>query len=179
MFLQLFDAGRLTDAQGRVADGRHVTVVMTSNLGNSAISAKAGFAVGPETVAPDRAARADEANADLRRFFRPELLNRIDDIVAFRSLDEADVRRIARPLLSALTTRVRKTHGVLLRIEPDAETFVVRSGFDPEKGVRELKRAIERLLEIPLSGLALSGKLAKHPVWRVVHKDGGLRFVPE
>jgi ATP-dependent Clp protease ATP-binding subunit ClpC len=179
LFLQLFDAGRLTDAKGLVADARNVIVVMTSNLGNSAISAKAGFTVGPETVAPDRPARAGHADAELRRFFRPELLNRIDDIVAFRSLDEMDVRRIARPLLSALTARVRKAHGVLLRIEPDAETFVVRSGFDPEKGVRELKRAIERLVEMPLSGLALSGKLATSPVWRAVHKDGGLHFVPE
>jgi len=179
LFLQLFDAGRLTDAQGLVADARNVIVVMTSNLGNSAISAKAGFTVGSETVAPDRPTRAGHADAELRRFFRPELLNRIDDIVAFRSLDEMDVRRIARPLLSALTARVRKAHGVLLRIEPDAETFVVRSGFDPEKGVRELKRAIERLVEMPLSGLALSGLLGKSAVWRAAHKDGGLHFVPE
>ena len=177
LFLQLFDAGRLTDSQGRVADARNAIVIMTSNLGSSAVSSRAGFAaVGNETVPLTRAGRA---KADLRRFFRPEFLNRVDDIITFRALDEADVRRIARPLLAALITRVRKTHGVLVRFEPEAEAFVIRSGFDAEKGVRELKRVIERLVEMPLSSLALSGRLARHPAWKAVYDEGGVYFLPE
>jgi len=177
VFLQLFDAGRLTDSQGRVADARNVIVVMTSNLGTGADAAKMGFAAkGNETLPVTKAGRI---KADLRRFFRPELLNRIDDIITFRSLDESDVRRIARPLLAALINKVRKTNGVFLRFEPEAEALVIRSGFDASKGVRELKRVIERLVEMPLSSLALSGKLAQHPAWKAVHDEGGLYFLPE
>ncbi|MEO8500548.1 MAG: ATP-dependent Clp protease ATP-binding subunit [Vicinamibacteria bacterium] len=176
VFLQLFDAGRLTDAQGRVADARNVIVVMTTNLGGGPSGARAGFVAGGETLPVTKAGRVKAA---LRRFFRPEFLNRVDDIIAFRALDESDVRRIARPLLAALITRVRKTHGVFLRFEPEAEAFVIRSGFDAEKGVRELKRVIERLVEMPLSSLALSGKLAEHPVWKAVYDEGGLYFLPE
>ncbi len=176
LFLQLFDAGRLTDSQGRVADARNVIVVMTSNIGGTTPSSRAGFAAGAE---PAPLTRTGRIKADLRRFFRPELLNRIDETVTFRRLDESDVRRIARPLLAALVTKVRKTHGVFLNFEPEAETFVVRSGFDAEKGVRELKREIERLVEMPLANLALSGKLGKHPIWKAVYEEGGLHFLPE
>ena len=177
VFLQLFDAGRLTDSQGRVADAKNTIVVMTSNMGTGKDAAKAGFAAkGNETLPVTKAGRV---KADLRRFFRPELLNRIDDIITFRSLDESDVRRIARPLLAALINKVRKTNGVFLRFEPDAEAFVIRSGFDADKGVRELKRVIERLVEMPLASLALSGKLAQHPAWKAVYDEGGLYFLPE
>jgi ATP-dependent Clp protease ATP-binding subunit ClpA len=176
VFLQLFDAGRLTDSQGRVADGRNLIVVMTSNLGTGGVATPPGFVVGNDTIP---LTKAGKAKAALRKFFRPELLNRIDDIIAFRPLDEGDVRRIARPLLAALTTKVRKTHGVFLRFEAEAEAFVIRSGFDAQKGVRELKRVIERLVQMPLSTLALSGKLAQHPAWKAVYDEGGLYFLPE
>ena len=176
VFLQLFDAGRLTDAQGRVADARNAIVVMTTNLGSGPSISKAGFVAGSDTVP---LTKAGKAKADLRRFFRPEFLNRVDDIITFRALDESDVRRIARPLLAALVNKVRKTHGVFLRFEAEAEAFVIRSGFDPEKGVRELKRVIERLVEMPLANLALSGQLPKHPAWKAVYDEGGLYFLPE
>ncbi len=175
VFLQLFDAGRLTDSQGRVADARNTIVVMTSNLGSGNSPTPVGFA-GNQTVPLTKAARV---KADLRRFFRPELLNRIDDVITFRPLDEADVRRIARPLLARLVTQIRKKHGVFLRFETEAEAFVVQSGFDAERGVRELKRVIERLVEMPLSSLALSGKLGQHPAWKAVYDEGGLYFLPE
>lgn len=176
IFLQLFDAGRLTDAQGRKADGRNVIVVMTSNLGGAPPSVRAGFAGGSE---PEPSARSRRPTSDLRKFFRPELLNRIDETITFRHLDEGDVTRIARPLLASIVTKVREAHGVVLKIEPAAEAFVARSGFDASKGVRELKREIERLVEMPLAGLALSRKLATYPVWKAVYDEGGLYFLPE
>ena len=176
VFLQLFDAGRLTDSQGRVADARHVIVVMTSNLGGAPPPSKAGFPGAQKTAGGTKTGRV---KSEVRRFFRAELLNRIDEIITFRALDEADVKRIARPILAALITKVRKTHGVVVRFDAAAESFVVQSGFDAERGVRELKRVIERLVEMPLSSLALTGKLAQHPVWRAVHDQGGLYFLPE
>jgi ATP-dependent Clp protease ATP-binding subunit ClpC len=176
VFLQLFDAGRLTDAQGRVADGRNAIVVMTSNLGSGPSGAKVGFVAGGETMPGTKTGRQ---KVDLRRFFRPEFLNRVDEIITFRALDQSDVRRIVRPLLAALINKVRKTNGVVLRFEPEAEAFVIRSGFDAQKGVRELKRVIERLVEMPLSSLALSGKLTQHPAWKAVYDEGGLYFLPD
>jgi len=148
---------------------------MTSNVANGQAPAKQGPAVN-ETVP---FTREGQQKAELRRFFRPELLNRIDDVISFRALDQADVRRIARPVLAALITKVRKTHGVLVRFEPEAEVFVLRQGFDAEKGIRELKSVIERLVDIPLAKLAVSGKLAQHPEWKAVHEGGGLYFLPE
>jgi ATP-dependent Clp protease ATP-binding subunit ClpA len=175
-FIRLFDTGSLTDAQGRVADARNTIVVMTSTVGTGPAAPRAGVPGGNETVPVTKAGRT---NASLRKFFRPELLNRIDDVVTFRSLEEGDVRRIARPLLAAVAAKVRKTHGVFLRFEPEAEAFVVRSGFDAERGVRELRRVIERLVEMPLASLSLSGKLAQHPAWKAVYDEGGLYFLPE
>jgi ATP-dependent Clp protease ATP-binding subunit ClpA len=175
VLLQFFDGGRLTDAQGRVADGRNLIVVMTSNL-DHAEPPRAGRGAGNLTMPLKKDARTQ---ARLRKVFRPEFLDRIDEVITFRALDEGDVRRIARPLLARLVTKVRKTHGVFVRFEPDAEAFVIRSGFDAESGVRELKRAIERLVEMPLASLALSGKLAQHPAWKAVYDEGGLYFLPE
>jgi ATP-dependent Clp protease ATP-binding subunit ClpA len=150
--------------------------MMTSNLGVGAEPSRVGFKGAGKTGPVPKSGRA---KSDLQKFFRPELLNRIDEIITFRALDEADVRRIARPLLAALIKKIRKTNGVFLRFEPEAEAFVARSGFDAERGVRELRRVIERLVEMPLSTLALSGKLAKHPVWRATYDEGGLYFLPE
>lgn len=174
LLVRLLDTGKLTDSSGRVADARSTIVIMTSTLGNTL--AKPGSDAGAQTLPVTRTGRT---KADLRRFFRPEFLNHVDDIITFRALDEADVRRITRPLLGALITNVRKTHGVLLRFEPDAEALVIRAGLGPQKGVGELKAAIERLVAMPLATLAVSGKLAQHPAWKAVHDDGGLYFLPE
>ena len=176
LLLTLFETGSLTDAQGRAADARQAIVVMTSSVGNKASTTKPAMPSVAETVPFTRTGRQ---KAELRQLFRPELLSRIDDVISFRALDEGDVKRIARPILAALITRVRKTHGVLVRFEPEAETFVLRAGMDAEKGIRELKDVIERLVDIPLAKLAVTGKLAQHPEWKAVHEGGGLYFLPE
>ena len=87
------------------------------------------------------------------------------------------MRRIAKAMLADLVTSLRTAQGVFLRFEPEAEAFVARAGFDPARGARELRRAVERLVEMPLANLALSGDLAKHPAWKAVHDDGGLYFL--
>jgi len=177
VLLQLFDTGGLTDPRGRAVDAKNIIVVMASAMGTGAAAAKAGLSGKSTETLP--VTKTGRMKADLRRFFRPEFLKRVDDVVTFRALDEADVRRIARPLLAALITRVRKTNGVLLRIEPEAETFIIRSGFDARTGVRQLRPVIERLVEKPLTSLALSGKLAQHPAWKAVYDEGGLYFLPD
>jgi ATP-dependent Clp protease ATP-binding subunit ClpC len=173
VLLQLFDDGRLTDSKGRTADARHAVFVMTSNLGSGADpEAVVGFGTREAESA------SDAALSEARRFFRPELLNRIDEVIAFRALDGEALRRIARPMLQALASRVRERHGVELIVSPEAEEFLARAGFSAEQGAREMDRTIERLVQAPLSGLVLSGKLSRHAAWSLVYDEGGVYLLP-
>jgi ATP-dependent Clp protease ATP-binding subunit ClpC len=171
--LQLFDEGRLTDGAGRTADARHAIVVMTSNLGTAAGSAAAGFTALP--AAGGGAGALEEA----RRFFRPELLNRIDEQVLFAPLSREAATEVVRRQLAVLAQDVRERHGVRFRIEPEALALLAREAWSPEHGVRAAQRAIDRLVRAPLSSLILAGKLAKHPAWHVVHDEGGLYVLPD
>ena len=176
VFLQLFDAGRLTDAQGRTADARHAVVVMTSNLGAEAPRERVGFAGG---AAPQAAGQGGTAAPELRRHFRPELLNRIDEIVTYRPLDPADVARIVGRVLDELAAAVGRRHGVRLSVAQDAVGFVADEAARAGPGAREARRTVERLVEAPLSALVLSGKLSRHPAWRVVYDEGGAYLLPD
>ena len=108
----------------------------------------------------------------------PELLDRIDEVIVFRALGPEDAVRILRPRLRLLCETVERQHGVRLEVEPEAEEFVARTGFDPTRGVRDLRRAVERLVEAPLSSLILDGKIRKHAAWRVAYDEGGIYVVP-
>jgi ATP-dependent Clp protease ATP-binding subunit ClpC len=174
VFLQAFDAGRLTDGQGRVADARHAIFVMTSKLGTSPARERPGLA------ARDAGEERSEVSAleEVRRFFRPELLSRIDEQVVFRALGPEDAARIVKPLLQDIVDSVRRQHGVVLDVEPAAEAFIAQAGFDPARGVREVRRAVERLVQAPLSNLILEGKIRKHPAWTVAYDEGGVYLIP-
>lgn len=173
---QLCDTGRVADGHGRVADARQVVVVMTSNAGfGSSKRSSSGFDSG-ETVPLSRDA---QRKAKVRKVLGADLLSRIDEVITLRPLDESDARRLLRPAMARLVTTVRKTYGVLLRIEPAVETFVLRAGFDAERGVRELHATIQSLVEDPLARLAASGKLSKHPSWKATVAQDSLSFVPE
>ena len=174
LFLQVFDAGRLTDGQGRVADARHSIFVLTSNLGGEAARERLGFVAG---TAPETAAAA--AIEEARRFFRPELLNRIDETVVFRPLGPAEAERIVERLAAELSASLLEKHGARLRLEPEALRFLAGQGLSPAHGARELRRVFERLVTSQLSALALSGKLARCPAWRLVHDEGGVYALPD
>lgn len=171
LFLQLFDEGRLTDSKGRLADARHAVFVMTSNLGASKKSP--GFGGGEDAAAcPD--VRVEEA----QHFFRPELWNRIDEVVSFRPLEEHHAIRILRPWVRAIGERLIEQHGVRLSVTPEAEAFLAREGYSATLGARELQRTVERLLQVPLSNLILSGKIKRHPEWQLVYQEGGVHLLP-
>jgi ATP-dependent Clp protease ATP-binding subunit ClpC len=181
VFLQVFDEGRVTGAAGRVADARNAIFVMTSNLG-SAARPRPGYPAPASGPAPAEAEPAGSESAALeaaRSFFRPELLNRIDDIVVLRQLTEPDVREIAARSLQALAAGIRERHGVDIRVEPDAVARVAAAGFSPAYGARELRRAIERLVEAPLAELVLSGELARRKAWRVTGEGSEIRIRPQ
>lgn len=143
IFLQVFDEGRLSDAHGGHVDARHAVFIMTSNIGTEEGGKSLGF-VGAGQRQPDY-------TAYLSRYFRPEFLNRLDDIVTFRALSEDTLSRILDLQLNDLHVRLR-TQGLALELDPAARAFILQKGYDPINGARPLRRAIERLLTRPLSG---------------------------
>jgi len=169
LFLQVFDEGRLTDAKGRTADASNAIFVMTSNV---AAAGRLGF--GQPQAGEAEAALA----AELRRSFRSEFLNRIDEVVVFRGLDEDDIRQILAPMVEEVREALRRQHGVTLYVSPEAQTVLAQAGFSPTYGARELRRTVQRLLQAPLSELVVSGRLREHPSWQVVSGEGRLEILP-
>jgi ATP-dependent Clp protease ATP-binding subunit ClpC len=173
LFLQLFGDGRLTDAKGRLADGRQAVFVMTSNLGAGPGRQPMGFPADGRPVVSG----GDAAN-EIQRFFRPELLNRVDEVISFQPLGRDAAGRILRPLLESLTTAVARQHGVELSFSPEAMAHLAEVGFSATQGAREMRRTVERLVEAPLSQLVLSGLLAGSRCWRLVRVPTGVEIQP-
>ena len=176
LFLQVFDEGRLTDSKGRTADARNAIFIMTSNLGSAAM-AEPEKAIGfVEAERPD-APRAETTEA-LKEHFRSELINRIDELVVFRHLEPADAATILQARLKTLAATLKKQHGVELTVTPEAAAFIAEAGFSRTFGVRELNRALARLLEEPLSALILEGRLKAKPRWKAEFKGGAVLLAP-
>ena len=175
LLVQVCAAGRLTDGTGRAADARNAIFVFTSNLGSAGCRGQTEDPGVAEADGPGD----DVALEAARRFFPAQLLNRIDEVIVFRALGPEDAVRILRARLRGLCETVERQHGVRLEVEREAEDFVARTGFDPASGVRDLRGAVERLVEAPLSSLILDGKIRKHAAWRVAYDEGGIYVVPE
>jgi ATP-dependent Clp protease ATP-binding subunit ClpA len=144
---------------------------MTSNLGSAQRPAPGPLAEGPND--------SGAARADLRGVFRLELVNRIDEIVAFRALDADDVEMIVGRALADLTSAVERRHGVRVRVTPEAARFAARQAALAAPGARGAKRTVERLVHGPLSALVLTGKLTRHTAWAAVYDEGGIYLLPE
>jgi ATP-dependent Clp protease ATP-binding subunit ClpC len=166
ILLQLLDDGRLTDGQGRTVDFRHTVVIMTSNLGADRIQEHA------RRDEPFEQLR-DELMELLRHSFRPELLNRIDEIIVFRALDRDQLVQITRLLLGRVERRMR-AQDVELEVSDDAVEYLADAGFDPQYGARPLRRAIQRLLEDELSERLLAGDIEPGQRVQVGARDGRL-----
>jgi ATP-dependent Clp protease ATP-binding subunit ClpC len=166
ILLQLLEDGRLTDGQGRTVDFRHTVVIMTSNLGADRIQAHARRDEAFEQL-------KDELMDVLRQSFRPELLNRIDEIIVFRSLDRDQLMQITRLLLGRVARRMH-AQDVELEVSDEAVEYLANAGFDPEYGARPLRRAIQRLLEDELSERLLAGEIEPGQRVRVDLRDGRL-----
>jgi ATP-dependent Clp protease ATP-binding subunit ClpC len=151
ILLQILDDGRLTDAQGRTVDFKHTVVIMTSNLGADRIQAHARSGEPFEKL-------KEEMMEILRQNFRPEFINRIDEIVVFEALTEAQIEQITSLLLDRLARRLRAQEMEVVFTEAAIE-LLAREGYDREFGARPLKRTIQRLVENELSRMVLSGTL--------------------
>ncbi len=162
LLLQVLDEGRLTDSKGRTVDFRNTVIIMTSNLGASHLKPSGpvmGFSTGGDS-AKDREASFEVAKkeimADVKRFFRPEFLNRIDEIIVFKPLEQKDLRQIVDILLQDLTKRLGEK-GVAMDWTTAADDVLVQEGTDFAYGARPLKRAIQKFVEDPISEMLLSG----------------------
>ena len=166
VLLQVLDDGRMTDGQGRTVDFKNTVIVMTSNLGAQEIQRLAG------------SPHDDIKNAVMREVkdhFRPEFINRIDEIVVFNALDDKAIARIAKIQIDKLAARV-EAQGVKLEVGEEATALVARAGFDPLYGARPLKRAVQELLENPVARLLLEGKCAPKDTICTGVKDGEVTF---
>ena len=166
VLLQVLDDGRMTDGQGRTVDFKNTVIVMTSNLGSQMIQQMAGSA-----YAAVKAAVMDE----VKTYFRPEFINRIDEVVVFHALDEKNIQSIARIQLGYLEKRLAQLDMKLV-VEDSALSEVARAGFDPVFGARPLKRAIQAEIENPLAKAILEGRFAVKDTIAVSYKDGEMRF---
>lgn len=166
LFLQVFDDGRLTDSKGHTVDAGNGLFIMTSNVGHEHT---VGF------HRKDSEAQTDALLAEVRKTFRPQFLNRLDDIIVFQSLHPEHTKRIARLMLNALEQRLKK-QGTSLQIRDPALSLLCEEGYDEHFGARELRRVIERLVEGPLAGKLLRGEVKAGNIVIVDVKNGKLVF---
>ena len=163
LLLQVLDDGRLTDGHGRTVDFRNTVVIMTSNLGSEFLASKAGptgfTAAGEGSAFGSEKALRDRVLARLRESMRPEFLNRIDEIVLFRKLDRAQLRRIVRLMLNETEARLR-SQGIGLDVSEDAVDWIAERGYDPEYGARPMRRVIQRELDDRIADLLVGSGLA-------------------
>ena len=177
ILLQLLDDGRLTDGQGRTVDFKNTVVIMTSNLGSDVIGRRAlGFgASGAAPDTPDDQQLRDRIMTRLRESFRPEFLNRIDEIIIFRHLDEPQLRQITRALLEETTRRLH-AQNITVYFTTEAIDWLARRGFQPEFGARPLRRTIQREVDNRLSGMLLDGRLRPGQHVTVAREGDALAF---
>ncbi len=169
IFLQVFDDGRLTDGQGRTVDFTNTIIIMTSNVGSPIIKQMSGNA--------DKKAMREAVMEELDQYFRPEFLNRLDDIILFQSLTQSDLERIVSIQLKHLERLLASRH-LTLELTADAKHYLAARGFDPVYGARPLKRTIQRDLQDPLALAILEGRVREgdHVVADVAADGEGLRF---
>jgi ATP-dependent Clp protease ATP-binding subunit ClpC len=178
VLLQVLDDGRLTDGQGRTVDFKNTVVIMTSNLGSDVIGRRAlGFgAAGGDGGGPDDQQLRDRIMQRLRESFRPEFLNRIDEIIVFRHLDETQLGQITSLLLEETTRRLH-AQAITVEFTTEAIDWLARRGFQPEFGARPLRRTIQREVDNRLSEMLLDGRLRPGQRVTVATDDGaGLEF---
>jgi ATP-dependent Clp protease ATP-binding subunit ClpB len=166
VLLQVLDDGRMTDGQGRTVDFKNTVIVMTSNLGSHKIQAM---------EESDPALVKLSVMAEVKAHFRPEFINRIDEIVVFHALDEKNIGAIAKIQLATLEKRLAKLE-MRLVVSDAALQKIAEAGFDPVYGARPLKRAIQQEIENPLSKSILEGRFGPKDVIEIDVRNGELQF---
>jgi ATP-dependent Clp protease ATP-binding subunit ClpC len=179
MLLQLLDDGHLTDAKGRKVDFKNTLIILTSNIGSKVIE-KGGGGIGFQFEDESEASYnriKTLVNEELKAFFRPEFLNRLDDIIVFTQLNKDEVKQIAEIMLLDVGSRL-KDRGIILQVSDRFKERVVQEGYDPSYGARPLRRAIMRLLEDSLAEAMLAGQIVDGDTALIdVDDDGQIKVI--
>ena len=177
VLLQVLDEGNFTDAQGRKVDFRNTVIIMTSNAGAQQIISpkKLGFGSGNDEKA-DYEAMKSSVMGEVNRIFRPEFLNRIDDIIVFHPLRKPEIRQIADLIIDRLAGRAKSQTGIILKVKPAVRDYIAQKGFDPKFGARPLKRAVQSEIEDALSEEILQGGVKKGKTIFCDYQDGKVTF---
>jgi ATP-dependent Clp protease ATP-binding subunit ClpC len=177
--LQILDDGRLTDGQGRTVDFRNTVVIMTSNLGTSTARREMGFGIGQRTESrSQRAALESNVQKALRDHFRPEFLNRIDEIIIFEPLTPAELLNIVDLMVGDVAERLAE-RGVTLALTEAARQALVDEGYDPVYGARPLRRVVQKQVENPISRRLLAGEFTEGDTVLVDHTPEGYTFAKQ
>jgi len=174
MLLQILEEGRLTDSYGRHVDFRNTVVILTTNLGSDQMR-KAELGFGGQTDSSAYASLKARMLEEARKVFKPEFLNRLDELIVFRPLTRENVSKILEIELTRVSARLA-ARGITLKIAPEAREYLLQHGFDPALGARPLRRALQRDLEDPLAAEILKGELPDAETVTVVLGSDRLEF---
>jgi ATP-dependent Clp protease ATP-binding subunit ClpC len=176
LLLQVLEDGRLTDSRGRVVDFKNTLIIMTSNIGSKVIE-KGGSGLGFDFNENEAEAQYNHIRSrvqdELKQYFRPEFLNRVDEIIVFRQLQKDEIKQIADLLLKQITNQLLEQRNIPLEVTEQFKDLAVTEGYNPSYGARPLRRALTRLLEDNLAEAILSGKLKDGEVALVDIDDDG------
>ena len=176
LLLQVLEDGRLTDSLGRVVDFRNTIIIMTSNVGAQLIQKETSLGFGKKTGNADDFERVKEKILEeSKRVFKPEFLNRINELVVFRSLTKEDLVKIVDIELKGVIKRL-ESHEIFMTVGKEAKEYLIENGYDEKYGARPLRRAVERYIEDPLAEAILRGDLKKVDPIEVVMEDGAIKF---
>jgi ATP-dependent Clp protease ATP-binding subunit ClpC len=159
ILLQVMEDGLLTDSQGRRVDFRNSVLIMTSNVGSEMITDRDALGFSDREIDSEESYQEmkERVMGEVRRIFRPEFLNRLDDTIVFHQLTRDQVKEIAGLMLKELEARLREEHRITLSLDESASELLIQKGYDPKYGARPMRRMIERLIENPISELILQG----------------------
>jgi ATP-dependent Clp protease ATP-binding subunit ClpC len=175
IMLQVLEDGQLTDSFGRAVDFKNCVIIMTSNVGARAIGSGVSLGFQREDVEQTYERMRDKVMGELKRTFNPEFLNRVDEIIVFRSLGLVEIEQIVDILLREVEERVG-SYGLSLAMSPEARQLLIEKGYDPSLGARPLRRTIQRLLEDPLAEEVLKGTFKPGSIIKVCRKRDVLGF---
>jgi ATP-dependent Clp protease ATP-binding subunit ClpC len=175
LLLQVFEDGRLTDSFGRKVDFRNTVIIMTSNIGAELIRRQGSLGFKDQKEEVTYQEMKERLLEEVKRTFKPEFLNRIDDIIVFRPLVKDDLVHIVDIELAYVVERLKEQH-ITLEVSSEAKALLIEKGFDPVFGARPLKRTIQRYMEDPLSEEIISGRLKERALVKAVRKNEELVF---
>jgi ATP-dependent Clp protease ATP-binding subunit ClpC len=174
MLLQVLDDGRLTDSLGHVVDFKNAILIMTSNLGTNLIGKRVSPGFLSESADENYERMKERVLEELKRAFRPEFINRIDDVIVFHPLAEEHIKGIVRLMIDSVNKQLEEK-AIRIELTPDAEDLLLRKGYDQIYGARQLRRTIQKLIEDPLAEAIVSSQI--HEGARIEVRANGESFV--